>query len=199
MGERRYNITETKLSVAVLASTGNFADFISTQVLMVEDRHGKLGPVSGKVDILVDNVPEHPIDAFRREWMEETGCEPFVFRQKPKFLDTIFSLRDGYANIGFIYKAELTDDAIEIFKRGKVVTDDEDIVLARLLNIDDIIEILKNWQVKLAHPEINAQTLIHLTNIVMNNHDNLFMPGVTDCFTADYFGIPFKTSSLSLY
>lgn len=168
-------IISTKLSVAILAWHGNMADYISTKVLLVKNKEGKLGPPAGKIEV-VNGVPEKPYKAIKREWKEETGGEPFIFDEDPEFESCIFAQQNGYTDIGFIFHARLTDKSSDMFYKGKTIKTDEDIIEAKLYSIDNILEILRDWKNQLAHPEINAQTLINIVNNVMVNHDSLFMP-----------------------
>lgn len=194
--DSKERLIQVKLSVAVFAFCGNLADYVNTRVLLVTDREGKVSPVAGKVE-----KGEHPLSALKREWHEETGGEPFEFETRSlEFSDSILVENKEYTDIGYIFTARLTDEQIEIFDEGKTVEDDEDIVSCRLFDMDEIINILKNWEKSLAHPEINAQTLINLLNNVLVNHDTSVGEHVTndDLFTLEFFGMDFKTNSLSL-
>jgi hypothetical protein len=189
-------IIASKLSVAILAWNGNMADYISTKVLLVKDKEGKLGPPAGKIEVL-DGVPENPLVAIQREWREETDGEPFVFENAPNFKNCIFAQRDGFTDIGFIFHARLTDESTDLFIKGKTINTDEKIVEAKLYNIDNILEILRDWKSRLVHPEINAQTLINVVNNVMINHDSLFMPGTKiRLFELKNFEMDFKITVL---
>jgi 8-oxo-dGTP pyrophosphatase MutT (NUDIX family) len=193
------NLTErfvnTKLSVAVVAYCGNLADFVDTRVLMVKNREGLVGPVAGNIE-----KAEHPLAALEREWYEETGGEPFTFQNGSlRFKDVLFSQGNGYIDLGFVYHARLTESQIRLFDEGKFVTNDEDIVEAKLFDMDELLVVLRDWRNKLTHPQINAQTLINIVNNVMVNHDDYIASPVSsdDLFTLEYFGMDFTTTSLS--
>ena len=189
----------SKLSVAILAYRGNLADYIDTKVLLVTKRDGRSGPVAGKIEV-TNHIPENPLNALKREWDEETGSEPFKFKRPPTFKDTVFAQGEGFVDIGFIYHAVLTDNAEEVFLGGKKIDNDEDIVEARLFDIDEVLVILRDWRNKLTRPEINAQTLINVVNNVMVNHDDYLGLSVkgSDLFDFKYFDMNFKVTSLNL-
>lgn len=197
MGTERTSerIVPSKFSVAILAYCGNLTDYVSTKVLLVKNKYERVGPVAGKVEI-INGLPENPFDAIQREWGEETGGEPFEFERPPEYKTAIFAQKDGIVDTGFIYAGILTKKAIDTFSKGKQIVEDEDIVEAKLYNIDDVLVILHDWKNQLAHPEINAQTLINIVNNVMVNHDNYFGSGAKNLFTFADFGMDFKITCL---
>ena len=190
-------VIQAKLSVAIIAHMGNMADFSSTKVLLVKNKDGKWGPPAGHIDC-INGVPEHPLIALKREWLEETNT-PFQFKRRVQCIDNVFSIKDGCTSIGFVFRATLTDKAVEIFERGKRVDGDKSIIYAKLASVDDVIKLLKSWKEELARPEINAQTLIRFCNTIKANYDSLFFSSIkSQFFTNEDFGIDFPTTLLSL-
>lgn len=197
--EREKILIPTSFSVAMLAMTGNLADHLTSQLLMVRDKHkGTLGPVAGKLN-LIDEKLEHPYEALEREWNEETGGLPFKFVRKPIFTDTLYVNQMSKISIGFIYSAFLTDDVANSLRTPKPVVGDEDIDQVELCNCYRLEEILKNWQTMLTHPEINGQTVLNWLNKVDRNHDEISFSGVISTYPklSDY-GMNFNVTSLGI-